>query len=269
MNAIIVPRCIALVVSIVLAGDATGDTGPDYLEGDKIQDPLAAAFKVLQLPFAEEQHSLLHLRSFYLDRDLDRADNRYEWAGGGWLNLVTDFWDDRLKLGATGYTSQKIMASDQQLGTGLLQRDGDGYSVLGELYTSLNTEHVAVQAGRYLVNMPYINASDTRMTPNTFQGAQLVAKVSPELSVGGGILTDIKRKTSTDFESLYKAAGLQGDEDVKILAALYENDSGTTGGVYYMHAPEFIDGAYLEASQRFSLGDDRYIQLSGQYTWQA
>ena len=140
--------------------------------------------------------------------------------------------------------------------------------MLGELYTSLNTEHVAVQAGRYLVNMPYINASDTRMTPNTFQGAQLVAKVSPELSVGGGILTDIKRKTSTDFESLYKAAGLPGDEDVKILAALYENDSGTTAGVYYMHAPEFIDGAYLEASQRFSLGDDRYIQLSGQYTWQ-
>jgi len=36
MNAIIVPRCIALVVSIVLAGDATGDTGPDYLEGDKV-----------------------------------------------------------------------------------------------------------------------------------------------------------------------------------------------------------------------------------------
>lgn len=83
-----------------------------------------------------------------------------------------------------------------------------------------------------------------------------------------GILTDIKRKTSTDFESLYKAAGLQGDEDVKVLAALYENDAGTSAGAYYMHAPEYIDGAYLEANQRFSLGADRYIQFSGQYTWQ-
>ena len=34
---------------------------------------MAAAFEVLKLPFAEEQHSLLHLRSFYLDRELDRA----------------------------------------------------------------------------------------------------------------------------------------------------------------------------------------------------
>lgn len=258
---------VSLVCALSVAG-AAADTGPEYLEGNKIQDPMAAAFKVLKLPFAEEQHSLLHLRSFYLERDLDSSIDGYEWAGGGWLNLVTDFWDDRLKLGATGYTSQKLMDSDQRLGIGLLQPDGDSYSVLGELYASFNTEHVALQAGRYLVNLPYINESDTRMTPNTFQGAQVVIKIGDQWNVGGGILTDIKRKTSTDFESLYKAAGLQGDEDVKVLAALYENGAGTTAGAYYMHAPEYIDGAYLEINQRFALGDDRYIQFSGQYTWQ-
>jgi hypothetical protein len=82
------------------------------------------------------------------------------------------------------------------------------------------------------------------------------------------VLTDIKRRTSTDFESLYKAAGLDGDEDITVFVAQYANDVGTSGGMYYMHAPEYIDGAYFEVNQRFDLDTQRYIQLSAQYTRQ-
>lgn len=53
-----------------------------------------------------------------------------------------------------------------------------------------------------------------------------------------------------------------------VLVALYENNTGTSAGIYYMHAPEFIDGAYFEANQRIDLDAHRYIRFSGQYTWQ-
>lgn len=260
--------CSLLAAALAGASVVIADTGPDYLEESSEQDPLAAAFLTLKLPFSEERHNLLHLRSFYMDRSIDNLPNGEEWAAGGWLNVVTDFWQDRIKLGITGYTSQKVLADEDGLSTGLLQPGNQSYSALGEAYGSVTLGRGAVQAGRYLVNLPYINAADTRMTPNTFQGAQAVFELNPRWTLGGGVLTDIKRKTSTDFESLYKAAGLEGDKNVSILASIYETEPGSSAGAYYFNGPDFLEGAYLELNKRFWLNTDGYVQLSTQYTWQ-
>lgn len=261
-------RCLVLAASVVTVIETTADTGPEYLETATSQDPLSQGFMVLRLPYSEERHTLLNLRTFYMDRDLDSQLDARDWAAGGSLTMVTDFWQDRIKLGATGYTSQKIWSDDNTFSTGLLQPDGDSYSSLGEIYGNVTLDKLAVQAGRFLVNMPYINASDSRMTPNTFQGVDIVYTLNEQWTVGGGVLTDIKRRTSTDFVSLYQAAGIEGNEDVKIVATLYQLEPGTSAGIYYMLAPDFIDGVYAEASKRFSLAPDRYIQLSAQYTRQ-
>ena len=264
-------RRLVLAASVVTVIETTADTGPEYLETATSQDPLSQGFKVLRLPYSEERHTLLNLRTFYMDRDLDSQLDARDWAAGGSLTMVTDFWQDRIKLGATGYTSQKIWSDDNTLSTGLLQPDGDSYSSLGEIYANVTLDKLAVQAGRFLVNMPYINASDSRMTPNTFQGVDIVYQFNDQWTVGGGVLTDIKRRTSTDFVSLYEAAGIEGNEgneDVKIVATLYQFEPGTSAGIYYMLAPDFIHGTYAEASRRFTLDSNRYVQLSAQYTRQ-
>ena len=268
MQMIIFARRLLLAASVATVLEATANTGPEYLETARSQDPLSEGFKVLELPYSEERHTRINFRSFYMDRDLDSQLDARDWAAGGSLNMVTDFWQDRIKLGATGYTSQKIWSDDSILSTGVLQPDGDSYSSLGEIYGNITLGKLATQAGRFLVNMPYINASDSRMTPNTFQGVDIVYTLSEQWSVGGGVVTDIKRRTSTDFVSLYEAAGIEGNEDVKIVATLYQLEPGTSAGLYYMLAPDFIDGIYAEASKRFSLDPDRYIQLSAQYTRQ-
>ena len=255
-------RRLLLVASVVTVIETTADTGPEYLETAPSQDPLSEAFKVLKLPYSEERHTRVNLRSFYMDRDLDSQLDARDWAAGGSLKMVTDFWQDRIKLGATGYTSQKLWSDDNTFSTGLLQPDGDSYSALGEIYGNLTLDKLAVQAGRFLVNMPYINASDSRMTPNTFQGVDIVYALNKQWSVGGGVITDIKRRTSTDFVSLYEAAGIEGNEYVKIVATLYQAEPGTSAGIYYMLAPDFIHGVYAEVSKRFSLDSERYVQLS-------
>ena len=254
--------------SMLWVSTAQADTGPDYLEDADEQNPLAAAFQTLTLPFAEESHNLLHLRSFYMHRSLEDSPNGNEWAGGGWLSLVSDFWQDRIKLGATAYTSQKLWADEDSSSTGLLQPGHNSYSALGEVYGSLTLGPAALQAGRYLVNLPYINASDLRMTPNTFAGAQALFKLNSDWTIGGGVLTDIKSRTSTDFEPLYEAAGLDGDENVSIVATIYETGPGTSAGLYYFDAPDFMHGTYAEFSKRFPLDAERYVQLSGQYSLQ-
>ena len=115
MNSKQLPRPLSLVLialQLPLCAGAVADTGPEYLEQAEGQQPIEAGSQVLLLPFAEERHNRLHLRSYYLDRSLDGGPDGGEWAGGGWLELVTDFWEDRFKLGATAYTSQKLWADE-------------------------------------------------------------------------------------------------------------------------------------------------------------
>lgn len=244
------------------------DTGPEYLESAEQQDPLSNGFVLFRLPFEQERTNTLHLRSFYQDRVRNGARDSEDWAGGGWLNAVGSYWDTRLKLSATAYTSQKIWADDDKIGSGALQPGHEGYSVLGEAYASLTLDNLAVQVGRYAVDLPYVNTHDIRMTPQTFQGAQAIYSAGNNWSIGAGTLTDIKARTSTGFDAMYERAGLDEEENVYIAGSLFQPSPGTLAGIYGLHAPDFLNGLYLEASRRIEFDQGRYLQLSAQYTRQ-
>lgn len=244
------------------------DTGPEYLEADAVSDPISDGFLLLRLPFEEERANTLHLRTFYQDRSYSGDPDRQDWAGGGWLSGVGSFWESRVKLAATLYTSQKLYADDDKADTGALQPVHNSYTQLGEIYASLTLERFAIQAGRYAVELPYINTNDIRMTPQTFQGIQAIYSPNEHWDIGASTLTHIKPRTREGFDSLYEIAGLPENEDIFVAASLYEPEPGTLFGFYALHAPQFHNGAYLEASKRLNLAQNRYVQLSAQYTRQ-
>ncbi len=267
---ILLPGIRTVAAIFLLAANAVlaADTGPEYLEGEEERDPLANGFLLFKLPFEEERENLLHLRSFYQHRDYNIGPDREDWALGGALSAVGSYWGNRIHLAGTAYTSQKLYGPDDKADTGALDEGHEGYSVLGEVYGSLTLGSFAFQGGRYAVNLPYINKSDIRMTPQTFQGAQAIYQIADNWSVGGGVLTDIKPRTETDFISMYEKAGLEEDEDVWLGGSVYQPEAGTLAGIYALHAPDFHNGSYLELSKRFWLGTENFVQLSGQYTYQ-
>ena len=257
-----------LLVTIPAATTRASDTGPEYLEQAEIRDPLKSGFRLFRLPFEDERENTLHTRTFYQDRTLDGARDRQNWAGGGWLNAVGTYFNESVQVAGTIYTSQKLYADQDKAETGALQPDHNGYTQLGEFYVSYARDKVALQAGRYAVDLPYINKHDIRMTPQTFQGAQAVYKPSERWTVGASMLTHVKPRTREGFDSLYERAGLDRNEDIWVGGSLYEMSPGTQVGVFALHAPDYHNGAYVEMSKRFELNSDRYIQVSGQYTWQ-
>ena len=244
------------------------DTGPEYLEDEEDRDPLSSGFTLLKRPFLEKRENRVHVRSFYQNQDFDESAEREDWAGGGWLSVVGSYWDSRIKFAVTGYTSQKLFADDDKADTGSLQPGHEGYSTLGEVYGSLTLDKVAIQVGRYAVNLPYVNKADIRMIPQTFQGAQAIYTLNTSWSVGGGVLTDIKARTSTGFDSMYAKAGLDKNENVYMAGSLYQPEPGTQLGLYSLHAPDFHNGMFVALSKRITLDTDKYIQFSGQYTRQ-
>ena len=115
-----------LLLPVLLVGQiaTASDTGPEYLEGEEEQDPLGIGFLLFQLPFEEERDHHLHVRSFYQNRDFDGAPDREDWALGGSLGAVGNYWDSRFKIAVTGYTSQKLYADKDKADTGALQGMG-------------------------------------------------------------------------------------------------------------------------------------------------
>lgn len=173
-----------------------------------------------------------------------------------------------MKLGGTAFTSQKLYADADKADTGLLQPGHSSYGGISEVRISLNVDRFAFQGGRYFVNMPYINKSDIRMIPQSFQGMHGVYQSTNGWSVGIGNLTHIKDRTSTGFDPLYAKAGLNENHSVTAVASIYRPSEGNLAGFYFIHAPEYMDTLYAELSKRFWSNEKGYVELSGQYTHQ-
>ena len=76
-----------------------------------------------------------------------------------------------LAIGATLYGSAPFYAPADKDGTILLAPGQEGYYALGEAWGALRYEDYALLKGyRQLVDQGYINPSDIRMTPYTFEG---------------------------------------------------------------------------------------------------
>jgi outer membrane porin, OprD family len=251
-----------------LAVTAVADTGPEYLEGTQQPDPAGAGFILLKLPFEEARKRHVNIRTFYQNRDFNRVTDREDFAGGGLFSAVGSYWNSQIKIGVTAFTSQKLYADNNKADTGSLQLGHHSYSALGEFYASLTLDKVAIQAGRYALNIPYINEADIRMLPQTFQGAQIISKLTQSWTAGGGVLTDIKSLTSTGFDSMYESAGLEKDNEVYIGGSIYQWETGSQWALYAIHATDYHSNIYFELTKRFSLNENNALHFAGQYTQQ-
>ena len=155
----------------------------------------------------------VQLRTYLLDRDKFDGSESSAMAIGGYAGFKTGWFRDRFAIGATAYTSQRLYGPEDKDGTGLLQTGQEGYSVLGEAYVQFRfADSVFFDVGRKLLNNPYINKNDTRMTPNSFEAAMLQGVVGDvkgdgQWRFGLGYVDEIKTKTSEIFVSMSEAAG--------------------------------------------------------------
>ena len=137
-------------------------------------------------PFFRDSKIDLNLRTYYRTRrNYDDSVNE-AWALGGALSYRSGWFLERIGLGAVLYTSQPVYAPDNRDGTGLLKTGQEGYTVVGQAYARVRLLHSHfLNLYRYQYNTPYINSSDSRMTPKTFEGYTIQGTVGdPDGPVG-------------------------------------------------------------------------------------
>ena len=222
-------------------------------------------------PFFSDSTFNAELRTYYFNRK-NFDDSRNEaWALGGSLAYKSGYLADRLAIGAVAYTSQRLYGPGNRDGTQLLQPGQEGYSVLGQLYGEIKiTDQLFAAIGRKEYNTPYINADDSRMTPNTFQGYSLYGKAggeddAPAWRYGAGYITKIKEKNSDEFVWMSHVAGANVNRGVYIAGANFKQGAFSIGAINY-YSNDIINIFYTEAKYTLPLTDRYQLQLSAQYS---
>ena len=76
----------------------------------------------------------------------------------------------------------------------------------------MRRDNIGARLYRQSLNIPYINRSDSRMIPNTFE-AYMFGRQNTAFQFGVGHVTKIKVKNSDRFVPMAEAAGAEGGEE--------------------------------------------------------
>lgn len=218
-------------------------------------------------PFFADSEVDARFRTYYMrqDRTIDVLSEA--WAMGGSVAYRSGWLADTLAVELEGFTSQAAYAPDDRDGTGLLQLGQDGYSVLGIANAKLRYRGLVVTGFRQYLDLPYVNRSDVRMTPNTFESITL-AKPEGNLRFSAGYTWKMKRWTSDEFVSMTEAIGLDVDRGLVHAGAAWGPSDDLYVGVIAAQLFDVHGGVYSEFAFGHEVARGIDIRVDGQFTYQ-
>jgi hypothetical protein len=182
---------------------------------------LGLAPLVAHAEFIEDSQLSLETRNFYMNRDYrdaDRVDTpRFqgqskakaeEWGQGFMLRYSSGFTEGTLGFGvdALGLLGVKLDAGSGTSGTGALQvqRDGevsDEFGFVGPTAKARLSKSV-LTVGTHSPTLPIAFRNDTRLLPQTFEGAQIVSNDFDKLTLTAGQFRATRLRNSSDYEDM-------------------------------------------------------------------
>ncbi len=216
--------------------------------------PENARDEVWRSPFFKDTTLDLHPRTYYFVRDNFDGSKNQAWAGGGWLAYHSGLLGNIFHIGANLYTSQPIVAPDNEGGTLLLTSEQDPINTLGIAYLGAKFWRQDLIVGRQFVDTPLINRRDNRMIPITFEGATIRSDTGKDARFEyiTGYLQRFRPRDSNDFDNISQGFGVN------------EVDAGTPFG-WFRYRPndnlsfaaenywveDTINTGYVEAIYKF------------------
>jgi len=221
--------------------------------------------------FFEDAELVLKPRTYYLHRGYDVADTRAGWALGGGLEFRSGWWQDRLRLGATLATSQKLYGPEEKDGTQLFKPGPESFAVVSEAYATVRLvgDH-GIRVGRQTLDLPYLGKHDLRMIPNTFEAVGIGNKPGDGFAYMAGYVETIKYKDSDEFIPMSEAAGAKGTDDgLTFWGMRYRMPDDSVYGVLHQRTPDLFHTTFAKAEKRFQLSEDASLWADVSWTSQS
>jgi len=186
------------------------------------------------------------IRSYYFNRlyGAPNVPNASSFSIGGLLNIQTAPFLGGFGVGVSFYTANDLGANDLNGGPSYphvdttLMGPRQSINALGQAYLQYAIpKKLLIRAGDQVINTPWVNNSDSRILPATYQG--ILAQVTPvkNLSLYGMRIFRWKSRTSADYykDNLYYPSAYSGDSmyggsnPAKLITSSSPQTSGTLG----------------------------------------
>ncbi|MDT4840348.1 Porin-like protein NicP [compost metagenome] len=243
--------------------------------------------------FLADSQLSLETRNFYMNRDYRDADKpdtpRFhgepkakseEWAQGFMLRYASGFTDGPLGFGVDGLglLGVKLDAGRGTSGTGALQvqRDGevsDEFGFFGPTAKARLGKSV-LTVGTHAPTLPVAFRNDTRLLPQTFQGAQIVSNDLDKLTLTAGQFRATRLRNSSDYEDMtmfsdgavggvasdrFNYAGVTWAPSSSLAATYYQAELKDNYRQHYanlLHGLPLAEGLTLKSDIRFFRSTD-------------
>jgi len=238
---------------------------PDEEERSPLFPRISARLQGLT-PFLADTRLEARFRSFYLRNDRTIGSLSEALATGGSLYYRSGWLGGFFAVEAEGFTSQPLYAPQDRDGTSLLRPVQNGYSSLGIANARLRYQGIELTGFRQYLDLPYVNRSDSRMTPNTFESITL-AKPEGPFRFSAGYTWKIKRRASADFESFTRSLGLTQDRGLAHAGAFWNPTKGVHLGAIAGVIPDLSAGIYSELGFVRPVAEDLEARIDMQFTY--
>ena len=216
---------------------------------------------------AQDTTLIVHPRTFYYEGTQNTGTENEAWTLGGWIGYRSPRFREMLSLGLTVYGSLPLYAPADGDGTFLLKPGQEGYLVLGEVFGALRYRHYALlKGGRQMVNQGYINPSDIRMTPYTFEGVTIAGEAD-SVRYLAGYLWKVKQWNSDEFISMAEKAGAQGsDAGVGMIGLQLTPLTRLRVEVSDQYGFDTFNTLYVKGDYRHPLNDAWQVGVGAEFT---
>ena len=211
----------------------------------------------------------IRLGYIWLDPDEDGAKSTYDLALGGQLKFETAPLYG-IALGAAFYTSHSLTQPDDEDFNDEMSSADQHYDLLAEAYINGGWEGFNIRVGRQIIDTPFADNDDIRMTPHTFEAAVAGYEYN-DFSVTGGYLStwqgvDAGYHSDADFDDM-----VPGSDGTWLLGGSYGSDL-LEAGLWYYSATDVVNAFYadivapIEFSDSFSMTLGAQVSLQGDNT---
>jgi outer membrane porin, OprD family len=216
---------------------------------------------------AQDTTLIVHPRTFYYEGTQNTGSENEAWTLGGWIGYRSPRFRRAFALGGTLYGSVPLYAPADGDGTFLLKPGQEGYLVVGELFAELHfREYAILKGGRQVVTQGYINPSDIRMTPFTFEGVTLAGQID-SVRYLAGYLWSVKQWNSDEFVSMSVKAGAdESDAGVAMIGIQMTPLPGLRVEVSEQYGFDTFNTVYAKGDYRFALNDVCQIGIGAEFT---
>ncbi|TBU74691.1 OprD family porin [Phytopseudomonas daroniae] len=225
--------------------------------------------------FIGDSKGSLELRNFYFNRDFRQEGAREkaeEWAQGFLLRAESGYTEGTVGVGidALGMLGLKLDSGDGTAGSGLLPADGSGgsqdeYSKLA-LTAKAKISNSTLKVGALHFRSPIVSANDSRLLPQTFQGALLNVQEIDKLTLQGGKINRIKANSSTDYTEM-TANRIGGSSDSFVFGGGdYKITPELTAGLHYGTLEDVYQQYYGTLVHVLPLGEGQSLKTDLRYS---